>query len=347
MRFSGSVITTGHGVSETRKAKRKHLRVAVSPWPVVLLAFLVGVSTAAAQREAPPARVAAPAIPSVIAAGTTIELVKGDFRRTEGPVGAPDGSLLFTEANRIIRVDGSGQVSTFVEPSNDSNGLGFDPQGRLVSVQRAPGNERVGVLHPREAVLADAYQGKPFNRLNDLVVGRSGSIYFTDVDGVYHLSQAGRVARVIGDDIPNPNGVILSPDEKVLYANNKDGEYLLAYDVAPDGALRNRRNFAKYKSLRIPGHKDPLIAEDNGADGLAVDNDGRLYVPTNLGVEIVSPRGDHLGVLPVVWGGESFRLRKPQNVAFAGPDRRTLYIVGAGAVYKVQTIAQGVQGRAK
>lgn len=313
---------------------------------------------ALAQRGAaprPPASVAAPVIPGVIAPGTMIELVNGDVRRTEGPVGAPDGSLLFTGANQIVRVDAAGQVSTFVEPSNDANGLGFDAQGRLIAVQRGAGNEKVGVLHPPGgATLADRIDGKPFNRLNDLVVSPKGAIYFTDVDGVYHLpapsgaegGPGGRVTRVI-EDIPNPNGVILSPDENILYANDKDGEYLLAYDVAPDGTLRNRRNFAKYKSLRVPGHKDPLLAEDNGADGIAIDNDGRLYVPTNVGVEIFSPTGEHLGVLPVVWGGESFRLRKPQNVAFAGADRRTLYIVGAGAVFKVRTIGQGITTRAK
>jgi len=317
---------------------------------VVALLVLSGV-TAAGQREAaprPPASVPAPAIPGVVAPGTMIELVNGNFRRTEGPVGAPDGSLLFTGANQIVRVDASGQASTFVEPSNDANGLGFDGNGRLIAVQRGAGNEKVGVLHPPGgATLADRVEGKPFNRLNDLVVGRTGGIYFTDADGVYYLPPGGPVTRVIGEEIPNPNGVILSPDEKVLYANNKDGEYLLAYDVAPDGTLRNKRNFAKYKSVRVPGHKDPLLAEDNGADGIAVDNEGRLYVPTNAGVEIFSPKGELLGVLPVVWGGELFRLRKPQNVAFAGPDKRTLYIVGAGAVYKVRTLAQGITGRAK
>lgn len=304
----------------------------------------------------PPARVAAPAIPGVIAPGTMIELVSGDFRRTEGPVGAPDGSLLFTGPNRIIRVDAAGQSSPFVEPSNDANGLGFDAKGRLIAVQRGAGNEKVGVLHPPGgATLADRYNGRPFNRLNDLVMSRNGGIYFTDADGIYYLpapggaegSTGGPVTRVVGEEIPNPNGVILSPDEKVLYANNKDGEYLLAYDVGPDGSLRNRRNFAKYQSLRVPGHRDPLLAEDNGADGIAVDNDGRLYVPTNVGVEIFGPTGELLGVLPVVWGGEVFRLRKPQNVAFAGPDKRTLYIVGAGAVYKVRTLAQGITTRAK
>jgi gluconolactonase len=319
-------------------------------WRIAAIVLVGGAITAAAQQPArrPPASVPAPAIPGVIAPGTTIELVNGDFRRTEGPVGAPDGSLLFTGANEIVRIDGAGQVSTYVKPSNDANGLGFDAKGRLIAVQRGAGNEKVGVLHPPGgATLADSFNGKPFNRLNDLVVSPKGAIYFTDVDGVYYLAPGGQVIRVVGEEIPNPNGVILSPDEKVLYANDKDGEYLIAYDVAPDGTLRNRRNFARYKSLRVPGHKDPLLAEDNGADGIAIDNDGRLYVPTNVGVEIFSPKGDQLGVLPVVWGAEVFRLRKPQNVAFGGPDRRTLYIVGAGAVYKVRTLAQGISSRAK
>lgn len=300
------------------------------------------------QRIPPPTNLVTPAIPGVVAAGTKIELVNGDFRRTEGPVGMPDGSVLFTEADSIVRIDGNGNVSTFVAKSNASNGLGFDSKGRLISVQRAPGNEKVGVLHPAgsEAVLADSYNGKPFNRLNDLVINRRDGIYFTDAAGVYYLPPGGRVVKVI-EGIPNPNGVILSPDEKTLYANDKDGQYLLAFDVQADGSLTNRRNFAKYKSVMQRGHPDPLIAEDNGADGIAVDNDGRIYVPTNVGVEVFSPKGDYLGAIPAIWGAESFRLRKPQNVAFAGPGKRTLYMVGAGVVFKVQTLAQGVTTRAK
>lgn len=302
----------------------------------------------AQQRLPPPTNLVTPSIAGVVAAGTKIEVVNASFRRTEGPVGMPDGSLLFTEADSIVRIDQGGAVSTFVARSNASNGLGFDSKGRLISVQRGAGNEKVGVLHPSgsEAVLADSYEGKPFSRLNDLVVNRRDGIYFTDAAGVYYLPPGGRVIKVI-DGIPNPNGVILSPDEKTLYANDKDGEYLLAFDVQSDGTLTNRRNFAKYKSLTVKGHPDPLIAEDNGADGITVDGDGRVYVATNLGVEVFSPKGDHLGTIPAVWGGESFNLRKPQNVAFAGPGKRTLYMVGAGVVFKVQTLAQGLTGRAK
>ena len=162
----------------------------------------------------------------------------------------------------------------------------------------------------------------------------------------YQPPGGGAVTKVV-DGIPNPNGVQLSPDERTLYANNKDGEYLLAFDVKADGTLANRRNFAKYKSVTDKASKDPLLAEDNGADGLAVDGDGRVYVATNVGVEIFSPKGDLLGIIPAIWGGELLRLEKPQNLAFAGPGKKTLYMVGAGAIFKVQTLTQGVSKRAK
>ena len=317
----------------------------------VLAAALACTGTAFAQRgggpPAPP-EIAAPAIAGVIAPGTKIELV-ATVVRTEGPVAMPDGSLVFTNTNSLTHVDLSGKVSTLVEVSNGANGLGWDSHGRLIAVERKPNDERVGVLYPANAVttLADRVDGKPFDRLNDLVVSSRDAVYFTDGHGVYYLPAGGGPVTKVADGIPNPNGVQLSPDERTLYANNKDGEYLLAFDVKEDGTLTNRRNFAKYRSLTQKDSKDPLLAEDNGADGLAVDNDGRVYVATNAGVEVFSPKGDMLGVIPAIWGGEQFMLRKPQNLAFAGPGKRTLYMVGSGAVFKIQTLTQGVSKRGK
>lgn len=326
----------------------------------VLLALLLS-ATAFAQRGGrqqlpPPKEAVAPAIPGVVAAGTKIELVKFPVQNPEGPIGLTDGSgIIFTErgsADRITKIDANGNTSTFVEKGNLTNGMGWDSRGRLISVQRPRGAERVGVLYPPESVatLADSFEGKPFNALNDLVVTTKDGVYFTDSDGVYFLPPGGpasAVKRVISD-IENPNGVQLSPDEKTLYANDKDGEYLLAFDIKPDGTLTNRRNFGKYKSVTVPGHKDPLLAEDNGADGLAVDSAGRVYVATNLGVEVFSPRGEYLGAIPIgIWGGEQNMLSKPANLTFSGPDKKTLYTVGSGAVYRVQLLAQGLPGRRK
>jgi gluconolactonase len=312
---------------------------------VVAVGVLSGTS-ALSQRQAPPppASITAPAIPGVIAEGTKIELVATGLGRTEGPVAMQDGSMLVSSANRILKVDLSDNVSTFIPNSNETNGMGWDQQGRLISVQRGKGNEKVGVLYPPERVttLADKYQGRPFNALNDMALDKRGGVYFTDTQGIYYLPPGGTVTRII-DEVPRPNGVVLSPDERTLYAHNKDGVYMLSFDVATNGTISNRRNFARYKSVRVPGHADPALDEDNGADGMAVDSEGRVYAATNLGVEVFSPRGDLLGVIPVQWGAETNNIRHPQNLAFGGPDRKTLYMVGAASVFKVRTLSQGPQ----
>ena len=296
------------------------------------------------ERASPPASFTATFIPGIVAAGTKIELVASGLGRTEGPVAMQDGSMLVSSSNSILKVDSSDNVSTFIEDSNRTNAMGWDQRERLISVQRARGNEKLSVLYPAEQVttLADNYQGQPFISLNDLALDKRGGVYFTDTQGIYYLPPGGSVTKII-DEVPRPNGLVLSPDERTLYVHNKDGVYMLAFDVAPDGTISNRRNFARYKSVRIPGHADPSWNEDNGADGMAVDSEGRVYAATNSGVEVFSPRGELLGDMPVQWGAENDRIRKPQNVAFGGPDRRTLYIVGSGTIFKVRTLSQGPQ----
>ena len=126
-----------------------------------------------------PTATATPAIPGVAAAGTPVEVIKSGFSGTEGPVGLPDGSLIFTEtqANRITRIDkDTGATTTFLENTNGSNGLGFDAKGRLLSVQTVPGQTRIGVIYPKGSVatLTDNFEGKPYGRPNDLIVAKNG-----------------------------------------------------------------------------------------------------------------------------------------------------------------------------
>ena len=319
-------------------------------WTCLVAAGVLISTSALAQRGGrpegtpPPASFAATAIPGVVAAGTTIELVEAGLGRTEGPVAMQDGSMLVSSANRILKADSSDNVSTFIENSNETNAMGWDPQGRLVSVQRARGNEKVGVLYPPDRVttLADSYQGKPFTALNDVALDKRGGVYFTDTQGIYYLPPGGSVTKII-DEVPRPNGLVLSPDERTLYVHNKDGVYMLAFDVASDGTISNRRNFARYASVRIPGNEDPAWDEDNGADGMAVDSEGRVYAATNSGVEVFSPSGELLGIIPIQWNAENKNIRHPQNLAFGGPDRKTLYMVGAATIYKMRTLSQGPQ----
>lgn len=297
--------------------------------------------------------VVALAIPGVVAGGTKIELIKEGFKGTEGPVALPDGSLAFTEtqASRITRIAADGATSSFLENSNGSNGLGFNAKGELISVQ--VNDTRVGIVYPQghERTLANNYEGLPFGRPNDLVVDKRGGVYFTDSGvnvapnqpaptkvfakpAVYHITPEGALKRLAAD-IERPNGIQLSPDEKVLYVANTLGENVLAYDVAADGSLGARRNFAKLAGWS----KNDSGVWSSGADGLAVDEKGRLYVASNAGIEIFSPSGEVLGAIALP--------KKPQNLAFAGAGKKSLYIVGRGAAYRIVTQTAGYAGRAK
>ena len=131
----------------------------------------------------------------------------------------------------------------------------------------------------------------------------------------------------------SPNGITLSPDEKVLYAAN--GGTVAAFDVQPDGTLRNFRTFATLVGLT----RNAQGVVEGGADSMCIDEAGRLYVATRLGVQVFNPQGQHLGTIPTPLPA--------QAPAFAGRDKKTLYVVGGGAVYSVAMVAQGVKGRAK
>lgn len=299
-----------------------------------------------------PPETVAPGIAGVVAAGTKVRFIKGAFRGTEGPIGMSDGSLVFTEtqANRLVRIDRNDSVTVFLENTNGANGLAIDGEGRLLSVQTTPGQTRIGVLFPkaRVATLTADYQGSGYGRPNDLTAGKVG-VFFTDPGpnvaagqpavpnplppAVYHLAWSGQVHRV-ADGIARPNGVLLSADEKTLYVANTNGEHVLAFDVGPDGALTNRRNFAKLEGVRTTE-----TGVSSGADGLAIDSEGRLYVAANTGVQVFSARGEALGTIPIP--------RQPQNLAFAGPDKKTLYVVGRGSAYRIDMLSRGYAGRAK
>lgn len=301
---------------------------------------LLALAATGAQAAAP----ATPAIAGVVKAGTPIDAIGEGFEGTEGPVAMPDGSLLFTEnrAGRVRRVTPQGSVESFLTNPGVPNGLALDPAGRLVAtLTAAPG---VAVIHPpeRAMTLVDEFRGKPFNRPNDLVVDRDGGVYFTDPGGqakpgeaaaataVYYLDSRGTL-RLIDDKVGLPNGVQLSPDEKVLYVADTRGEDVLAYDVMSPGVVGQRRAFARLAS--------PAGQAAAGADGLAVDADGRVYVATALGVQVFDAAGRALGVITLP--------KRPQNLAFAGRDKRDLFVVGQGAVFRIQTTSRGLPTRAK
>ena len=315
--------------------------------PIKLFSVLGALAfVAVAQAEEP----VTPPIPGVAVGGVVIELIKDGFKGTEGPIAYTDGSLLFTEtnANRIVRIAPDNTVTTFLEDSNGANGLALNAAGELIAAQTL--KPQVGVIYPvdKKKAWAENFEGVAFQRPNDTVVDKSGGVYFTDSGtrptkeipnpppshpGLFYITPAGELKR-LANDIDRPNGVQLSKDEKVLYVANTLGEHILAYDVAADGSISNKRKFA-----RLDGWKNEDNAWSSGADGLAIDDNDRLYVASNSGIEVFTSQGDALGIIPLPL--------KPQNIAFAGADKKTLYAVGRGSAYKIPLLAQGYKGRAK
>ena len=142
------------------------------------------------------------------------------------------------------------------------------------------------------------------------------------------------------DKLGSPNGLVLSRDEKTLYAVDAQSEFVFAYDVQADGTLAIRKNFAL-----LQGAKKNGTSVNNGIDGMTIDNDGRVYAISNAGIEVFSPKGESVGAMTLPF--------KAQNLAFAGKDGKTLYIVGHsftardGSLYKIQMLAEKFAGRAK
>jgi gluconolactonase len=274
--------------------------------------------------------------------GPAGEIVKAhtDFQFTEGPAADRDGNVYFTDvrANRIHKVDTAGKLSTFLENSEGCNGLMFDGRGWLIACQGGKGRIiAIDVATKQIKVIADQYNGKPFNRPNDLVVDRRGGVYFTDPMfgkgeipqdkmAVYYADPTGKVTRLI-DDLDRPNGVILSPEEKTLYVLPSGSPDVRAYPVEQPGKLGSGRVLAKLEQ--------PATGQPRGGDGLTVDTKGNLYLtaPGISAIQIVSPEGRTLGSITFP--------EAPANCAFGGRDMKTLHVTARTSLYTVRMEATG------
>jgi gluconolactonase len=294
------------------------------------------------------------AIPGVVSAGAQWKLAWQGTDNADGIVGTPDGGLLFAQEqpNRIGKLDTADKVSAYLEDTHGAGALTVDSRGRIFGVERTctdPGGQpgkcteptAVAELSPERKILADNIDGKSLGRLNDLIVDKKGGIYFNGA-ALFYRDPAGKVVT-IGENI-RTNGITLSRDEKTLYVTN--GATIVAFDIQPDGQVHNQRDFGK------------LEAGGSG-DGMTIDAAGRIYISSAPGIQVLSPEGKYLGLIPTP--------RAAISVAFSGPEKKTLYVVGSGAltpdgkeaqtppgvrnnaksIYRIETIAEGFKGRVK
>lgn len=270
----------------------------------------------------------------------TVELVRGGFMFVEGPQWrASEGDLLFSDipANVIRRLMGSA-VTTFRQPSDNSNGLALDSAGRLYAAEHGSRSlTRTRADGTRETLASTFMEmgaARRLNSPNDLIVRSDGTVYFTDppygidpasqqelsFNGVFRRSNAGALtAEWRGARTSRPNGIALSPDERTLYVTDTADGRVRAFDVGADGALTNERT---------------LATTSGNPDGMTVDRDGNLFVTTQTGVQVFAPSGRLWGTIAVAM--------QPANCAFGDADARTLYITARTALYRVRLARAGL-----
>jgi len=285
----------------------------------------------------------------------SVERLFTGCRWSEGPVWIGDGRcLLWSDIpnNRILRWDEeTGSVSAYRKPSNNANGNTRDRQGRLVTCEhdarRVTRTEYDGTI----TVLADSYNGKKLNSPNDIVVASDGAIWFTDPvfgilgyyeghkdesenkPAVYRLDPRTGKLAVMADDIPGPNGLAFSPDEKLLYvvaSRAMPNRLILAYDVSAD-------------QTRISNGRTLIDAGTGGSpDGFRVDVDGNLWCGWGMGssdldgVRIFTSSGQPIGHIDLP--------ERCANLCFGGRYRNRLFMAASHSLYSLYVNTQGVAG---
>jgi gluconolactonase len=226
------------------------------------------------------------AIPGVIAAGQKWTKVwEVDGNNADGPIADKNGDLWIAQNHnsKVVRLDAAGKVSTVYSDTHTGGALSMSKKGDVFMVQRGL-HQNVSQMAPTRRVLAATLpNGDPIDCLggviNDLTADSRGGVYFT-MGGLFHVDAKGTITRY-GENLTT-NGIILSPDEKTLYVSN--GGSVAAFDVQPDGSLKNQRQFVQ---LPVPG-----------GDGMTVDAEGRLYVTAGPNVHVVSPEGSSSAAFP-------------------------------------------------
>ncbi|UOQ83202.1 SMP-30/gluconolactonase/LRE family protein [Hymenobacter sp. 5414T-23] len=276
---------------------------------------------------------------SVVANGAQLTLVAEQFKFTEGPAVDKAGNVFFTDQpnDKIWKYSTDGKLSVFLDKAGRANGLYFDKRGNLVACADEQNQLWSIDKQGRPTVLLTEVAGHRLNGPNDLWIHpKTEGIYFTDPyyqrnywtrqapdpalggQKLYYLAAGAKTAVVADDQLQKPNGIVGTPNGKVLYVADIEANKTYQYQIRPDGTLSNRQVFA-----------------GQGSDGMTLDQEGNVYL-TGKGVTVYNAAGqriEHIDV-PAEWTG---------NVCFAGPDRKTLFITASEAVYVLPMRVKGVQ----
>ena len=254
------------------------------------------------------------------------------YRFPEGPAWSKDGYLIFsdTPSDRLLKWAPGHATEVFRADAHGPSGNAFDADGRLYTcetrLRRVTRTDKKGKIE----VLADQWEGKRLNAPSDIVVSKSGHVYFTDpafgeqsdrreLDfyGVYHLPPRGPM-KLVARPAGRPHGIALSPNGRILYVSNADEHNIRAYDVDRNGDASGER---------------VLVSRIDGVPGgISVDEKGNLYVAAK-GIAVYSPEGRLIHVMEMK--------EQPSNCAFGEADEKSLFITARGVVYRVRLEVKG------
>ena len=289
-----------------------------------LMVFLVVAAVVGCKKETAAEKL------SVVAQEAEMKKLAGGFVFTEGPAADAEGNIFFTDIpnNRIHKWSLEGKLSTFRENTGGANGLFLDKAGNLLACEMGNGRLVSIDMEGKLTVLADKYDNKPFNSLNDLWIDPMGGIYFTDPrygrrdnlpqDGehVYYLSADSKKSIRVIDDMVRPNGLIGTADGKALYVADPGADKTYVYRIKKDGTLSDKKLFAT-----------------EGSDGMTIDNEGNIYLTTSA-VSVYNSGGIKIETIAVP--------ERPSNVCFGGEDKRTLFITARTSLYSVRMRVKGI-----
>ena len=263
--------------------------------------------------------------------------VASGFVFTEGPLWHPDGFFYFTDvrASKLYRMV-LGQPPELIRTTTGGNGTTFDMQGRLINCEGDGRRVTRTGADGKVSILIDRFEGRRLNRPNDVICRSDGTLFFTDPSirvpaderdvgegAIYRITPDGEAQHVCWCEYPN--GLALSPDERTLYvANTRWSAYIHAVELNAEGEMVRRRIFADMASDVKAGVPD----------GMKLDTAGRIYCTGPAGIWVYAPDGHLIGLIetPEVCA----------NIAFGGPDHRTLLLTASTSVYTLRTKTPGI-----
>jgi gluconolactonase len=271
-----------------------------------------------------------PQLQEILIPGEDWELVGEGYRLTEGPVANARGEVFFTDipAGKCHRIGLDGKLSEFIADTKRANGQAFGPDGRLYAV--ATGERKIlayGADGGAATVMAEEIAG------NDIVVAHNGNIYVTQPGANNRTPSKVWLIRPNGEKLEVDaglrfaNGVTLSPDQTLLCVADYWSHWVYSYQIQSNGTLQAKQRFCRLDM--------PDAADDSAADGLRVDRDGRIYVATNLGIQVCDVAGRVNCIIPTPNG-------RITNLCFGGEQLDTIFATCVDKVYKRKVKVHGL-----